>query len=299
MTETGRQGRSARRRRAAAAALLVALTAFVSTVVLPGRGGSAARPSEERSPAASVGPPRAPVRTAPASRAVSRRTVRRVYGRGARGVAVVRPVATDGPVPVVLFLHGWGYRSAGDYREWIRHLARLGNAVIVPRYQTDTRTDPAGVRAAMLAGVRTALRHIDPAPRTLVAVGHSAGAALAADYAAIARSHGLPRPRAVYAVYPGRAIRGTPGIPAADLAQISSTTRLRVLAGAHDTVVGQAPARQLVEAATSVPAWRRRFVLVSRPPVADHLAALRSSSTARQTFWQPLDRLMEAVREGG
>lgn len=213
-------------------------------------------------------------------------------------MAVVGPAAPAGPVPVVVFLHGWGYQRGGDYRAWIRHLARRGNAVIVPRYQTDVHADPAGVRGEMLRGVRIALRHIDAAPRTLVVAGHSAGAALAADYAAVAGSHGLPRPRAVYAVYPGRAIRGAPGIPAADLARIAPDTRLRVLAGARDTVVGQGPARQLVDAAIAVPSSRRRFVLVSWPAVADHLAPLGSSSAARTTFWRRLDGLIDAVRDG-
>lgn len=293
-------GRPTSRQRIVVASVLSAAAASAVAVAVADRGSPQAVRSGETAPATT----RAPASPAPASiarrrsRAPSRRTVRRVYGRGAGAVAVVGPAAPAGPVPVVVFLHGWGYQRASDYRAWIRHLARRGNAVIVPRYQTDVHADPAGVRSEMLRGVRIALRHLEAIPRTLVVAGHSAGAALAADYAAVARSHGLPRPRAVYAVYPGRAIRGTPGIPAADLARIGPDTRLRVLAGPQDTVVGQGPARQLVEAASAVPSWRRRIVLVSRPAVADHLAPLRSSSAAQTTFWRRLDRLIDAVRGG-
>ena len=289
--------RPASRRRIIAASVLLAAAVGVA-VVLGDRGlPEAGRSNETASATTWTSASPAPI-TPARSRAPSRRTVWRVYGRGAGAVAVVGPAAPAGPVPVVVFLHGWGYQSANNYRAWIRHLARRGNAVIVPRYQTSANADPAGVRGEMLRGVRIALRHIEALPRTLVVAGHSAGAALAVDYAAVARSHGLPRPRAVYAVYPGRAIRGTAGIPAADLARISPDTRLRVLAGARDTVVGQGPARQLVEAAIAVPSWRRRIVRVSRPEVADHLAPLRSSSAARTTFWRRLDRLIDAVRSG-
>ena len=222
--------------------------------------------------------------------------MRRVYGRGASAVAIVRPRDATGALPAVLFLHGWGYQRPGDYRRWIAHLARRGNAVIVPKYQSGPHSDPAAVRAAMLRGVRTALRHVDLEAGTLVVAGHSAGGAMAADYAAVARSHGLPRPRAVYAVYPGRRIFGTAGIPAADPALISASTRLLVLGGARDVIVGQGPARELRAAATSIPASRRRFVLVRDSRVSDHLAPLRSSEAARHVFWRRLDRLIDAAR---
>ena len=224
------------------------------------------------------------------------RTIRRVYGSGASAVAVVRPAGHAGALPVVLFLHGWGYQQRGAYAAWIRHLARTGNAVIIPRYQVDAGSDPAGVRAAMVRGVLTGLSRISARPRTLVVAGHSAGAALAADYAVIAPSHGLPRPRAIFAVFPGRAIIGTPGIPPADPGRIAGDTRLVAMAGARDTVVGQDPARQLVAAAKSIPDSRRRFVLVSRPSVSDHLAPLRATRAARRTFWRALDRLIAAAR---
>ena len=232
----------------------------------------------------------------PVARASPPPLVRRRYGRGASGVAVVRP-DSGGQLPAVIFLHGWGYQQAQAYRGWIQHLARRGNAVIVPRYQTSLRTDPARVRGAMLRGIRKALRRVEVAPRSLVVAGHSAGAALAADYAAVANAQRLPRPRAVFAVYPGRAIVGTSGIPAADPGRIAPSTRLLVLAGAADLIVGQAPARQLVDAATQIPSSRRRFVLIEHPAVDDHLAPLRGSRPARRAFWHRLDRLIESARQ--
>ena len=250
-----------------------------------------ARPAGPRSTttATVVGTPQ------PIARVSPRRIVRRRYGQGASRAAVVRPDA-PGPLPVVIFLHGWGYQQERSYRRWIQHLARRGNAVIVPRYQTSRRSDPARVRAAMIRGVRTALRHVDAAPGSLVVAGHSAGAALAADFAAVARARRLPRPRAVFAVYPGRAIIGTPGIPAADPRRIPRSTRLLVLAGERDVVVGRGPGQQLVQMATRIPRTRRRFVLVRDAAVSDHLAPLRASRAARRAFWHRLDRLIDAAR---
>ena len=281
------------------AVVAVVATAATGGVVLraqsDGSASSGATATTARSavPTATAAP--APVATPPPSM----RPVRRVYGRGASAVAVVRPEGATAALPVVLFLHGWGYNRARDYRRWIEHLARRGNAVIVPRYQTGPRSDPSRVRGAMLRGVRTALRRVALGPERLVVAGHSAGAALAADYAAVAGSHRLPRPRAVYAVYPGRRILGTPGIPAADPARIAASTRLLVLAGARDVVVGQEPARELRAAARSIPAARRTLVLVNDARVSDHLAPLRTSRVARRTFWRRLDRLIDAVRPTG
>lgn len=89
-----------------------------------------------------------------------------------------------------------------------------GLAVIAPRYQTRERTPPEAALDNALAGIRAALDRVPIRPGGVVVVGHSAGAALAADYAAVAARERLPRARAVLAIYPGRIIRATsPPIP--------------------------------------------------------------------------------------
>lgn len=292
---------SPRGRRPIQSAVIVALAAAavaIAIIVTRGDGSASSAPRAADGTATARVAHAAATSAAPAQPARARplRTVRRVYGHGPSAVAIVRPEGINGPLPGVLFLHGWGYQRPGDYGSWIRHLARAGNVVIVPKYQNNAYSDPATVRPAMLAGLRTALRRVQLKRRTLVVAGHSAGAAMAGDYAAIARSEGLPRPRAVFAVYPGRRIIGTPGIPAADPAQIPASTRLLVLAGARDVVVGQQPARDLYAAATSIPASRRRFILVEDRRVSDHLAPLGTSEVVRRNFWRRLDRLIRAAR---
>ena len=135
------------------------------------------------------------------------------------------------------------------------------------------------------------------APGTLVVAGHSAGASIAADYAATARGTGLPRAAGVFAVYPGRRILGYPsGIPEADPARIPSGTSLTVLGSSSDNVVGLEPARTLYGRATAVPLTRRRLTVVRDPATADHYAPTRSGQAARRTFWRRLDRFIAAAR---
>ena len=239
--------------------------------------------------------------SAPSEPAKARAPVRRSVemtrvGRGARGAVVLHPSPAPADPPVVVFLHGWGLTRVADYRGWLRHLAKRGNVVIFPRYQLNEGSDPGRARVDALAGVRSALRRF-PASGPMVVAGHSAGGALAADYAAVSDRARLPRPRAVFSVYPGRAILGYPGgIPAANLRAIAPDTRLVVMAGAGDTIVGQAPARELVRQAGAIPRNRRRFVLVGNPRVADHFAPTRRSRAARRTFWRRLDVLIAQAR---
>ena len=219
-------------------------------------------------------------------------------GNGAEAVTVVRPEGIAAPSPGVIFLHGWGELGAGRYRAWIDHLAEQGNVVIVPRYQTSSASPPDTVLAAALSGIRAALERAPIAPDTLVVAGHSAGAALAADYAATAaEDENLPAPLAIYGVYPGRAILGYPaGIPAVNPAAIPRPTRMIVLGGISDTVVGTTPALELLSTATSVPARSKSYVEVTGRRLSDHYAPLRDDKKARQAFWEPLDQLIEEVR---
>ena len=217
-------------------------------------------------------------------------------GSGVRGAEILRP-AGDRPVPGVIFLHGWGLVSRSDYRPWIRHLARAGNEVIIPRYQRNEDSDPGRALADALAGIRASLRRAPIAPGTLVVAGHSAGAALAADYAASATARGLPVPLAVFAVYPGRRILGYPlGIPEVDPGRISRSTHIVAMAGASDVVVGQAPAQELVTSARRVPASRKRYLLVRDASVAGHYGPTRKTAAARRIFWNRLDRLIARAR---
>lgn len=221
---------------------------------------------------------------------------RRTVGSGAEAAVVLTP-AGAGPHPVVLFLHGWRSRSTDDYDPWLAHLVEEGNAVIYPVYEPRALSFPSTWLPSALAGVRTAFDEVALRRDGLVVTGHSAGGALAADYAAAAAAEGLPQARAVFSVYPGRRLRGFPGfIPPVDPSGIPARTRVLAVAGADDRAVGDIEARALVAGATRVPRDRRRFEEVTDPEADDHSAPQRDDEAARRAFWRRLDELIAAAR---
>jgi poly(3-hydroxybutyrate) depolymerase len=208
-------------------------------------------------------------------------------GEGATAVTILRPEGLERDVPIVLFLHGWGATELRSYRPWLEHLARAGNAVIYPRYQDSLAEPPAQVLGNVVLGVRAALARLDEDPRSLVVAGHSAGGALAADYAAVARSVGLPAPRAVLAAYPGRRFRGARfGIPSAG--EIPRGIEVLALQGADDRVVDQSAARAI--------GARGRLLVIRAAGARDHLAPQRGTPVSRREFWDRLDALIDDAR---
>ncbi len=218
-------------------------------------------------------------------------------GHGAKAVTIFLPARAPRRPPLVIFLHGWGAVDPHAYAGWIGHLVRAGNAVAYPAYQRGVLSPPPRAIVDLLAGVRGALRKQPVEPGSLVVAGHSAGGALAADYAALATSQHLPVPRAIFAAYPGRRPPRIPfNLPAVDPALISPGTRIVALAGARDRDVGDLTARAIVRAATRVPGGRRAFRLVRDPAADDHLGPQRDGVASRRAFWAPLDRLIREAR---
>ena len=213
-------------------------------------------------------------------------------GTGAGRVTVIRRADAEPPYPVVLFLHGWGATEPRFYGPWLEHLAREGNAVVYPRYQQSVAEPPAQVLGNAQVGIRLAFDGLDLARDGLVVAGHSAGGALAADYAAIAAEAGLPAPRAVLSMYPGRAFRGIDiGIPSAG--PVPAGVTLRVLTGEQDSVVDPRDAQAIVRDARTTD---RRLSLVTANGAADHLGPQRETPVARRVFWARLDRMIAAAR---
>jgi acetyl esterase/lipase len=230
------------------------------------------------------------------------RIVRIASGSGAVGVYVFRRADLGTRrLPVVLFVHGWGGVDPRIYGAWIDHLAQEGNEVIYPRYQDSALDPPASVLGNLVLGVRRALR-IGAAPvdtSTLVAVGHSAGGALIADYAGAAGALGLPHPLAIAPIFPGRAIGPTApeAIPEIPGSRIPAATRILAYAGSRDRVVGTRWARRIVDTATRVPRDRKTLRIVRTPAVDYHDAVASSIPLARATFWAPVDALIRTARD--
>lgn len=275
----------------------------------PATGAAPAPPAAARAPAPAAPepaapPPRSSPRAAPAPLTAepapdapghSLRDAERIdVGSGPQGAAIFRPRETPWrPGAVVIFLHGWVAIDPGRYGAWIGHLVRGGSTVIYPAYQKRPARDTITPLANVLAGVRSALALVAIAPGRLVVAGHSAGAALAADYAAVAAANGLPAPAAVFSVYPGRRLRHlTTTIPEFDLTAIAPGTRVLVYAGERDSAVGASTAKRIVARAVQADAQLR---VVRDDAVDDHGAPRRFDGVAQRTFWEPLDALIAAT----
>ena len=201
-------------------------------------------------------------------------------GTGPRGATIFRPGSPAADAPVVVFLHGWLAVDPAFYAPWIAHLVRRGATVIYPAYQEAPFLDTVSPLPNALIALRLAFERVPVAPGRLAVVGHSAGGALAADYAASARAAGLPAPAVVFSAYPGRSLRGIPlRIPTVSARNIAAGTRVVVLAGADDRVVGTRTARTIARTATRarVDAAHRARPARRRPPRA---AALRRRGAA-------------------
>jgi acetyl esterase/lipase len=203
-------------------------------------------------------------------------------GRGPRSYWLFEPSepAPERPAPVVVFLHGWLAVNPGVYGAWIEHLARSGSVVVYPRYQADWATPPAEFLANATHAVTDALDVLATAPgRTrpdadrFALIGHSAGGNLAALIAA-SRRPDLPAPRALVVVMPGEVLPLDEPPPS----RIPAGTRMLVVVGDRDTVVGDLRARQIFAEATAIPAEDKEYLFYRTdrdgpaPILADHLA---------------------------
>ena len=215
----------------------------------------------------------------------------RQYGRDADGFYLFTPRNRDWS-NVVVYVHGHG--GPGEitpmyHRPWLRHLAERGSAVVYPRYEEQ----PGGHDAA---------RHIDAAVESalavlgreapIVGIGYSRGGRLVVDWAAIAP--GARKPSAILSVFPASAEDPSP-----DLSQLAPGTRILVLSGDQDEVVGPYGAADLLDALrrSGFGLKTAHWTIVESTPdfTVNHLSVLDDSPQARARFWKPADRLIGRV----
>jgi len=197
--------------------------------------------------------------------------VAREVDKSARGWWLFTPAdPVPATAPVVVFCHGWGALDPNGYRAWIDHIVRRGNIVVWLNYQDSLREPGAQFLPNAIAGARAAFADLDAggagirADREHVAiVGHSAGALLSAELAAIAAREGLPMFRAVMPVQPGDGSRDgkrRATIPSADLAPIPAATCLLVVVGADDHFAFENLGLHVYDAALHVPAVNKNVL---------------------------------------
>jgi acetyl esterase/lipase len=217
------------------------------------------------------------------------------YGRGAGRVWVLVP-AGGHVESVVVYLHGWGANLPFEWHQaWLEHLLARGNAVLFPEYQDGVDdafvVAPYDLRDGLKLGFR-ALRE-DDVP--VVAAGFSVGASLAFVYAELAERWSVPRPRAVYSIFPVDPLLIDPSLDVSGLGD----ARILLLVGDRDDVVGRGGANAFWSMLTAVPPGRKEYRVIR---TTDHLFATHEAPTVvddpvvRQTFWGPLDLLVGAAR---
>ncbi len=215
-------------------------------------------------------------------------------GEGSQGAWVLRRKGAEKD-PVLLFLHGWTAVNPELYGPWLTHLVRKGSTVVYPVYQDAPFLAPDLAFGGVVAGVRAALDEEQLSREGWVVAGHSAGAAMSADYAASAEGLDLPPARAIFSAYPGRMIRGIPlRLPeVADPRKIPRTTSIVSLYGTDDQTVGDTTAKRIIARAQ---VRDEALVRVDDPAVDDHLGPQRSGPVTREVFWRRLDALIAKAR---
>ncbi len=222
-------------------------------------------------------------------------------GEGARRVYVMRSETAHGRQPLIIFFHGYGTATVAGQEPWLTHMAEHATVAwpVYAKPPFDARRGARRMFPSAAAGLRAALRRMRAnhlvTPGSVVVAGYSLGGALAADYATSAQRVGLPQPRALYAVFPGRGLCNRrvrlppqPGL-------IGPRTRVLALASPHDLLAGTCGARAILHRAARVPSSRKQLRIVRSFDVGDHFAPSRTGREEKATFWSPLDRIVAAI----
>ena len=183
---------------------------------------------------------------------------------------------------LIIFLHGWAAIDPWVYSAWIDHLVKQGNVVIYPRYQSNVLTPPSNFLPNAIKAVKEALAvletdgHVKPDLQRCAIVGHSAGGLLTSLMAASSKDQGLPTPKAICCVQPGKSSgKGRSlGISLNNLDQIPISTLLLCVTGDQDNVCGDKDALAIMNLTTQIPAERKSHVvqLTSDSLSASHYA---------------------------
>jgi dienelactone hydrolase len=190
------------------------------------------------------------------------------------------------PKAVVVLLHGLAQSSGEQLEPWQAHLAREGDDVIFPRYESPP-PDP-NARDNVVAAVRRGLATLGRPRVPLILVGHSRGGRLAVEAAAFLK------PTLVVAFYPGQI---NPAFePATNFKLIPRSTNIYLLVGDRDTSVGNSGALELDTRLLNYgfPAARIHGGIVRSAPgfVADHGSVYSLTKAGQRAVWGRTDRLI-------
>lgn len=196
-----------------------------------------------------------------------------------------RPQSAD----VVVFNHGLAQVNPKMYGGWIRHLVRKGNIVIYPRFEVPgTLSSKFNENAA--AGILKALEelkngnHVKPRLENFAIIGHSYGGVLSANLAVEYEKYRLPKAKALMVAqgWDGLDMRlkqGYSGLP--------SDTRMLVVTGQLDFVVGQGFAKRLMKETRLQPGYKN--MVTHLPDAHNLLAPLAAGHDEPLSVYEPFD----------
>lgn len=191
---------------------------------------------------------------------------------------------------VVVFNHGLAQMNPQMYGGWIMHLVRKGNIVIYPSYQEDlTLSSEFNQNAAK--GILDAIARlqqsgpVQPLLDRFAIMGHSYGATISANLTLKQKEYGLPEVKALLVAqgYDGLDMR----LPS--YAGIPSQTKLLIVVGEVDLLVGKAFGKRLMKQARVDPRFQN---LITHYP--DH--GMREFITAGHD--EPLSKCSESECPG-
>jgi pimeloyl-ACP methyl ester carboxylesterase len=207
--------------------------------------------------------------------------------------------------PLIVFNHGWGAMDPRTYKAWIDHIVERGNIVVYPLYQDSLRTVVPDFTPNAIAAVQDAVRtlqnepgHVKPQLDKFAVVGHSMGGPISANMAALWKTQGLPSPRAVMCVEPGKTW-GTPTwatIQLINLSQIPADTLLLTVTGDQDHLVRDIDAKRIFNESTQVILTNKNYVtLVSD----DHGQPALKANHMAPVAWAQMPEVQQQVNSKG
>jgi pimeloyl-ACP methyl ester carboxylesterase len=247
--------------------------------------------------------------------------VGKAYGTGPTAYWIFEPAEpTPKTAPLVVFNHGWLAYVPGGYAAWTDHLVKRGNIVVYPVYQDSPFTAADLFTPSAVRGVKDALQELQTGPHVrpdldkFAIVGHSAGGVISADMAVRAKGAGLPAPKALMIVEPGRGnFGGKPNLPIDDYTKIPSDLLMLVVIGEKYAVGSDVWPARLIFSQAPLPPTAKNFLTVrgdrhGQPAlISDHMAACGKWGKRRPTevdamdyygHWKPFDALCDAAFHG-
>lgn len=180
------------------------------------------------------------------------------HGQGNDGFWIFEPAnPTPDSADVVVFTHGQSMYNPNTHGAWVKHMVRRGNIVIYPKYQDNTTTPTPDYPMHALNGIKAALDslnqpgHVVPRLDHFAMVGHSYGGIISTNLTILADSFNLPEVKALLVCqgYYGNDV----ALPS--YAPVPYDTKMLMIVGANDVVVGSTFGRLLMDSAQVNPAY--------------------------------------------